>query len=434
MASLPRAARPFLTGQYRILVSACALSLFGGGVWLVAMVFQVKALGGGPIQLSYVATANSLGLIVAVLFGGAIADRIPQKRILLFTESTKAVVIVCAAVLALNGALEIWHLAIAGLVLGLADGFFYPAYTALLPSILRADDLLAANGVDGVLRPAVQQAGGPALAGLLIAIASPAAAFLVVGAAQLLAIGGLIWLRTTPVRRDLAAAPDRHPIAALFADIRDGVRYMVHTPWLFATLLFALLMVLAMMGPIEVLLPFAVTDQAGGSAASFAIVLACFGIGQAGASIFVASRPLPRRFLTVMTLGWGAGAIPLVVIGFTNQVWVMGLAVFVVGIGFGFGQVIWGTLLQRRVPPAMLGRVSSLDFFVSLAFMPISMAIAGPIGEAVGFGPVFLVAGIAPIVLAVIAIVAARMTRDEIENPIDLAPAKTEGLATLPLE
>src|ERR1700712_4385332 len=110
MAGLPRALRPFATPQYRILVSACALALLGSGVWLVAMVFQVRELGGGPIDLSYVATANSLGLIVAVLFGGAIADRIPQKRILLATESTKAVVIVTAAILAPHGALQIWHL------------------------------------------------------------------------------------------------------------------------------------------------------------------------------------------------------------------------------------------------------------------------------------------------------------------------------------
>ena len=55
------------------------------------------------------------------------------------------------------------------------------------------------------------------------------------------------------------------------------------------------------------------------------------------------------------------------------------LALFVVGVADGAGMVIWGTLLQRRVPPAMLGRVSSLDFFVSLALMPISMALAGPV-------------------------------------------------------
>ena len=58
--------------------------------------------------------------------------------------------------------------------------------------------------------------------------------------------------------------------------------------------------------------------------------------------------------------------------------------------------MLWGTLLQRRVPPAMLGRVSSLDFFVSLALMPVSMAIAGPVGETIGIATTFLIAGLVP--------------------------------------
>jgi MFS family permease len=97
----------------------------------------------------------------------------------------------------------------------------------------------------------------------------------------------------------------------------------------------------------------------------------------------------------------------------------MAIAAFLVGAAFNGGVVIWGTLLQRRVPGEMLGRVSSLDFFVSLAFMPVSMAVAGPAGESLGLPVVFLIAGIAPLVIGVVAIIAARMTRDEIANPID---------------
>ena len=75
----------------------------------------------------------------------------------------------------------------------------------------------------------------------------------------------------------------------------------------------------------------------------------------------------------------------------------MVVALFVVGFAFSSGQVLWGTLLQRRVPTAMLGRVSSLDFFVSLALMPVSMALAGPVAEAIGLAPAFLVAGLVPV-------------------------------------
>ena len=88
-----------------------------------------------------------------------------------------------------------------------------------------------------------------------------------------------------------------------------------------------------------------------------------------------------------MILAWGVGCVPLAVIGLTSWLWVMVVALFIVGVLFDGAQVVWGTLLQRRVPPSMLGRVSSLDFFVSLALMPISMAVAGPVGEAIGLAP-----------------------------------------------
>jgi len=136
---------------------------------------------------------------------------------------------------------------------------------------------------------------------------------------------------------------------------------------------------------------------------------------------------LPRRYLTVMNLVWGFGTLPLVVVGFATQLWVFVLVGLVVGAAFGWGQVIWGTLLQRRVPPAMLGRVSSLDFFVSLALMPISMAIAGPVGEAIGFGWAFLIAGAVPALLGVTVIFVFRMRRDEIEHPLDVVPADPDA-------
>lgn len=416
----PRALQPFRVVQYRILTGALVISMLGAGTWLVGIIFEVRALGGGPTDLSFVAALNGLGLVVAALFGGAIADRIPQKRILVTVECVKTLGMATAAVLGLTGNIEIWHLAVISLLLGVADAFFYPAYSALLPGILAPEDLLAANGLEATLRPTIMNAAGPALASGVIAAFSPAAAFLVVAVLQLFAIAGLIWLRTTPVRRDFASDVTRHPVTAMFVDIRDGFVYMVKTPWLLATLIFASLFVLIVIGPIDVLLPFAVTDQTGGGPAAFALVLGAFGIGGAVAALIVASLKLPRRYLTVMNLAWGLGCVPLVLVGYTDQLWVMVLAALSVGVGFSVGGVIWGTLLQRRVPPAMLGRVSSLDFFVSCAFLPISMALAGPIGELIGFGPVFLAAGIVPVVLAVLVILMARMPRDEIRHPLDI--------------
>jgi len=418
MAQLPRAVRPFATGQYRLLFGALTLSLFGGGMWLVALVWQVIELGGGPLQLSITATATSIGMVGATLIGGVVADRVPQRLILVGIESVKLLSMAAVAALALAGSLELWHLMVAAALLGIGEGFFYPAYSAILPALLPADDLLAANGIEGVLRPAALQAAGPAVAAGLIALGGPPTAFAVIVVVHLAALAGLVVMRSVPIARD-RSGDSAHPLVSMYRDMREGVVYMVRTPWLFATLLFAFGWVLVLLGPIEVLLPFAVRDQTGGGAGSFALVLAAFGVGGAIGSIVVASRRLPRRYLTVMLLAWGIGSVPLAVIGFTNELWVMAVAVFIVGFTGSAGQVIWGTLLQRRVPRDLLGRVSSLDFFISLALMPVSMALAGPVGEAVGLAPTFLVAGVVPVFFAVAALLIARMPRDEIAHPLD---------------
>lgn len=415
---LPRALRPFRFGQYRLLAVGLALSLFGAGVWLIAVVFQIKGSGGGPIEVSIVATANAVGLLLAVLVGGAVADRVPQKRILLSVELIKGVAVTTITVLAAAGALELWQLTVAALVLGVADGFFMPAYSALLPTILPEGQLLAANGFEGMLRPAVLQAGGPALAAGLIALASPAAAFALIALSQAGSVVCLLLLRDTATRRIVPDA--RHALAGVLLDVRDGIGHLVRTPWLLASLLLAASLVLLVFGPMQVLLPFAVTEQTGVDAGGYALVLLAVGAGGATAAIAMGSARMPRRYLTVMMLLWGCGAVPFAVVGVATELWMMMLAAAVVGAAASAAAVIWGTLLQRRVPPEMLGRVSSLDFFVTLALLPVSTAIAGPLGEAVGYGPVFLAAGTVPLVLALAAIAFARLGRDELAHPLDV--------------
>ena len=415
---MPRALRPLGSAQFRLLAVALTASLLSAGAWLVAAVWQVVELGGTPSDLSLVAVGSSLGLVITVLFGGVAADRIPQRRILLAVEIVRGAAFTVAAVLALSGLIEVWHLAVLSFVLGVADGFFYPAYSAWLPAILPGDQLLAANGIEGVLRPTIMQAAGPALASLLIAVQSPGLAFAVVAALQVVAAVVLGVMRSTPVRRELAGQ-NLHPVRQTFVDLRDGFAYLMRTKWLLATLLFAVVLVLVIMGPIEVLLPFAVKEQTGGGAGAFAIALAAFGVGGAVGSLAVASFRMPRRYLTIMIVAWGFGCIPLAIIGSTSELWVMVIALFLVGLVFSGAQVLWGTLLQRRVPPAMLGRVSSLDFFVSLALMPVSMAVAGPVGEWIGLGPAFLAAGLLPPLIAVATLAIARLGSDELAHPLD---------------
>ncbi len=296
-----------------------------------------------------------------------------------------------------------------------AAAFFFPAYSAYLPRILPAEQLLAANGIEGVVRPTLQQAIGPAVAGVLVAATFPTLGLAAV--ALLYGTGLTLLVATRPVARPLVD-DERREKTHVLGDLRDGFLFMLRTPWLLATLLFASCFVLLVFGPIEVLLPFITTARFENGERIYGFVLAAYGIGGALGALAVSSGRLPRRYMTVMMLCWGLGNLPLVVLGYTSSFPLMAAAAFVFGLTDSAGMVIWGTLLQRRVPPEMLGRVSSLDFFVSLAFMPVSMAVAGPLSKVIPVETIFLAAGVIPSVLAVIAFSAARMGRDELANPL----------------
>jgi predicted MFS family arabinose efflux permease len=269
-----------------------------------------------------------------------------------------------------------------------------------------------------MVRPLVAQAIGPGVAGVVVGLYSPGAACLVAAVVAAIGVAVQVFIPKTPVRRDLSQV-DTHPVRGAISDMREGVVYLFATPWLFATLLFACLMVLVTMGPFEVLVPFIIKDRLGGDAGDHALVLAAFGVGGAVGSLGMASMRMPRRYLTWMNLVWGFACLPLVAIGFATQLWMVAVSALVLGILFSAPMVIWGTLLQRRVPPELLGRVASLDFFVSIALMPVSMALAGPVSEAIGVSTTFLIAGVVPIVFAVVAIVWAKLPADEIGHPLD---------------
>jgi MFS family permease len=415
---LPRALTPFRTPAYRWLAVSLFASSFAGGVWIVALVWEVIRLDGGPGQLSTVMTASSIGVLIPALLAGVVADRVPQKLILLAVALTELVAMTLVALLSSADLNAVWVLACVTFVTGMGMAFYYPAYSAWLPALMPESDLQAANGFEGMVRPLIGSAIGPAVAGAVVGAASPGAAFTVAAVSSACAFVVLARVPLTPIRRTLDEAHLRHPLRTALADMREGFVYMWRTPWLLATLLFASLMILVMMGPLEVLIPFLIKDKLGGGPHEHSYVLAAFGIGGALGSLAVASIRMPRRYLTLMNLGWGVGCLPFIVIALAESVWVVVAAAAVIGALFSAPMVIWGTLLQRRVPPALLGRVASLDFFVSISLMPVSMALAGPVADAIGLRATFYIAGLVPGIVAVVAVLWARLPQDEIEHPL----------------
>jgi MFS family permease len=414
---LPRALTPFAFRQYRWLAVGLILSLFADGVWAITLVWQVIGIGGAEAQVSMATAAAGVGMVASTLGGGVLADRVSQRRIVIALEAAKAVVFTAVTVASLSGTLQLWQVVAAAVLTGVTTGMYYPAYSAMLPAILPESDLQAANGIEGFFRPVAFQAVGPLIAGWVIAATAPGYAVVIAAVASIAAGLCYVVMDPVPLRRERDSL-EGNAIRGIVTDISEGVAYLVKTPWLWATLLYSTVLVLATLGPIEVLIPFVLRERVGGDAADHALVLAAYGVGAAITSLAFASIPMPRRYLTIMFAIWGVSSLPLVLMGVANAVWVVVVAGFIMGVLFDGPMVLWGTLLQRRVPAALLGRVASLDFFVSVALLPVSMAIAAPVAGALGLKTTFIVAGLIPVPIAVAFYLAARLWRDEIEHPL----------------
>lgn len=440
--------------------------VMGQGTWAVTTIFQVMAIDGSPVALSTVTAIGASGLVVFALLGGVAADRLPPHRVLLGVTLSMTAAVAVVTYLSLTGLLALWHLSIAAFIIFAGVGMFYPSYSASLPRLLPPDKLLAANGVEGTARPLLQTAAGPAAAGLLVAAWGPWAGYAAVTLCGLLSVGTLFALRVpsleevehgkqvgqpggaekpedgkgepqeTPVQtgainitgigaQAAASGAPVEPAAApaggvgkVLGDLLEGVQYTVRTPWLLGTLVFAVITIFFFLGPLEVLLPFVVRDNFGAGEAEFGLLLAVTGVSAAIGAMITAGLPYPRRYLTLIVTVWGFGTLPLAFVGYTNSWAVMVVILVIVGATDGIGQVLWGTLLQRRVPGRMLGRVSSLDFFVSLLLLPVSMALAGPMAVVIPIPVIFVIAAIIPVVAAVAVWWIAGMAKDELANPL----------------
>ena len=296
---LPRALAPFSSRAYTVLALAMGVSVFGSGLWAVAMVARVMELGGSAVDLSLVTAAGAVGMVVFVLVGGVAADRFRLTVILRCVEVTNLVTATTIVVLTWTDTLALWHLGAAAFVFSGAVGFFYPAYSAALPRILPVHQLLAANGVEGTARPLLQLAAGPAVGGALTGLALPGASVLAIAVCHAVALVFMLRLRL-PERGGEDAQGAASPQSSMLREMLEGFQYCVRTPWLLWTLLWAMTAIFLFMGPLEVLVPFLVVDRLGGTVADYGAMLGLYGISTAVGSSVMASLQLPRKYLTTM--------------------------------------------------------------------------------------------------------------------------------------
>jgi hypothetical protein len=396
MSQPGRLLAPFRSRGFALLWTGMTVSLTGDGVLLVALAWTVYQLSNAPAALSAVGVAMTVPHVAMLLAGGVASDRFDRRRVMLAADGARAVAVALLGLLAWTGQLRLWHVLVLVAAYGAATAFFGPAFDAIVPDMVPAHQLAQANAIDQFARPFALRMAGPALGGILLAVGGSATAFLVDAATFVVSMACLLRIRPAVP----GTVPGAEPRAtgggggSVLGDVREGLTFVRANVWLWGTLLAAALAYLLFMGPVEVLLPYLVKNDLHAGPGALGAVLALGGVGALAAALAVGRLGTPRRCMPFVYLAWTASTLVLAGYALARSLWL----VMVVGVLFNglesAGTVVWLTVKQRLVPRGLLGRVSSLDWFVSTGLVPLSFAVTAPLAAAIGPRHTFLVAGV----------------------------------------
>jgi len=411
--------RPLAIRDFRLLWAGMSVSLLGDGIYFVAIAWQVYELSNAPTALSVVGVAWTLPNVLLLLVGGVLSDRFDRRRLMIVSDVVRGLAIGTIAVLALSGALELWHLLVLVAIYGAGEALFVPAFQAIVPDIVPQEHLVQANSLDTLMRPLAVQLGGPALGGLAIAAFGTGVAFALDAATFVVSAACLALMRSRPLPAKEAAIGVRSALR----EVGEGFAFVRAHRWLWGTLAAAGLALLLFYGPMEVLLPYVIKNELDGSSQDFGLALAAVGVGAIGAALVMGQRPMPKRPFTVMFTAWAVGMGCVAVWGLATELWQI-LAVSVVrGVGITVGLVLWTTIMHTRVPRHLLGRVSSFDWLMAMSLIPASFAITGPVAEAAGARETLAGAGILGATLIFFLPFVLGVRRDErVPRPVDVRP------------
>jgi hypothetical protein len=406
MSNIAQQLRVLRHRDFRYLWLAQSSSMIGDCIVIVALALFVIELTGNATDLGLVLAASSLPLVAFLLIGGVWADRLPRHRVMVVTDLVRFTLHALLAALIFSGAVRIWELIAIEALFGTAEAFFRPAANGLLPQTVPEAEIQQAQGLSA-LSNNIGEFAGPALATALVLGLGAGWAFALDAATFLLSAALLS--RVRPRRREIVpsllaeAAPRPAPLAeaapglppesapapaGIWADIRDGFREVRSRDWVWATLAAFCVALFTGLAPWFVLGPLVAREQYG-EIGVYGVVSAVLGIGTiAGSLIGIGWRPrFPMRAAMLAIILWPAAAV-LYAVGAT--LWLVVPAMLIGGGGIALFDVWWTTALAERIPADKLSRVSSYDWMVSLALLPLGYVLAGPLASALGSVDVLL--------------------------------------------
>lgn len=373
---------PLRERPFRLLWLGRTGSSVGDALIPVALAFAVLGIHGGATGLGIVLASRLVATGSVTIAGGVWADRLPRRLVMVSADLLRFGVESATAVLLLEGTAHVWQLAVLQSLAGVGSGFFRPASTALVPQTVSAERLQQANSLLS-MSDSTTRIFGPALAGLIVAVAGPGWCFAIDAASFLVSVCFVASVKVADFLR-----PARQPF---WRDVAEGWHEVRRHRWLTAGFLgYALgnvgIGIYLVLGPIVAL--HHLHGQWG-----WGVIVAA---GQAGGLLggLIAYRIRPSRPVAAAFAIWSAGAVLPLALARPFPLAAVMLASAITLAAVLIGNALWETAMQQEVEPSRLARVTAIDQVLSICLMPTGQALAGAIWAGLGIRTALILAGL----------------------------------------
>lgn len=368
--------------NFRLLWIGEGISLLGDQFYLIALPWLVLSLTGNALAVGTVLASAGIPRALFMLLGGAFTDRFTPRKLMINSNLARMLLTGLLAVLVLTNLIQLWMLYAFALLFGLADAFFFPAQTSIVPKLVGKDQLQMGNAlIQGTATLSLFV--GPVLAGTLISWLDSGVTHSTSGIALAFALDSLSFIASVTmlslIRIENMNSPTEEAEGGMLASIREGLLYV----WNDATLriVFGLTMGLNVLitGPFSVGIPVVAHIRFAEGATAFGLIMSVFGGGALLGIVLAGILPKPAKKLlgTVLLSVISLMGIGLAVIGITSSLSVAALAALVMGTANGYNNILMITWLQQKIAPEMTGRIMSLVMFAAIGLNPVSTALAG---------------------------------------------------------
>jgi MFS family permease len=417
---LPDALGPLREREFRLFFTGYAISALGDRFTQVAMAFAVLDVTGSVADVGFVFAARTAMVVAFLLVGGVWADRLERRRVMVVADFVRGSVQWLAALLLVTGVAQLWYLIALQAVYGVAQAFFDPASTGLIPQIVSPGRLQQANSMRGLSRSS-SAIFGPALAGVLVVSAGPGWALAVDGTSFFVGAGCLASVRLPP--------REAQPRARFLSELREGWSEFRSRTWVWASVAYFCFFQMGVLAPFFVLGPF-IARQSLGGASSWALILSAAGVGSIVGGV-VGLHFHPRRSLLAVFTLLPLWTPQLILLAFGAPAFAVAACALGGAGSLTLANTFWYTTLQRHVPSHALARVSAYDWLGSLLFVPTGYALVGPVAEAIGVKATLLGSAVGLLLATAIVFGAKSVRTLELRDaPTDEARAETAAQTT----